>query len=283
MSNISIDGFPRPKAADEKISQNIQALFTDDLGKEVLSYFRSITIEAVSGPNISDAELRHLEGQRYLVVERPEWLPEKFNTPEDLVNSYSSLESKLGKSEEDLRTSIIEELETAATEGVPQAAGEYKVPEEYMAEGEELNYEFLEKYGEFAHKNGFNQEEFETGLQDIINMVPSGPNIEEETKKLGENANARIEAVGLWAQKFFPQELESEILRIGQTGDGVILLETVMNALNETPISSDAVSPSRLSQDDLNTMMKDPRYWNPTQRDPAFIKEVDEGFRKLFK
>ena len=67
MSNISIDGFPRPKAADEKISQNIQALFTDDLGKEVLSYFRSITIEAVSGPNISDAELRHLEGQRYLV------------------------------------------------------------------------------------------------------------------------------------------------------------------------------------------------------------------------
>lgn len=218
-----------------------------------------------------------------VAVERPEWLPEKFNTPEDLVNSYSSLESKLGKSEEDLRNSIIEELETAATEGVPQAAGEYKVPEEYMVEGEELNYEFLEKYGEFAHKNGFNQEEFETGLQDIINMVPSGPDIEEESKKLGENANARIEAVGLWAQKFFPQELESEILRIGQTGDGVILLETVMNALNETPISSEAVSPSRLSQDDLNTMMKDPRYWNPTQRDPAFIKEVDEGFRKLFK
>tara|TARA_R100000700_G_C3095937_1_gene95149 strand:+ start:413 stop:667 length:255 start_codon:yes stop_codon:yes gene_type:complete len=67
MSNISLDGFPRPKAADNKISQNIQALFTDDLGKEVLSYLRSITIESVSGANISDAELRHLEGQRYLV------------------------------------------------------------------------------------------------------------------------------------------------------------------------------------------------------------------------
>ena len=29
---------------------------------------RSITIDAVSGPNISDIELRHLEGQRYLVA-----------------------------------------------------------------------------------------------------------------------------------------------------------------------------------------------------------------------
>tara|TARA_E500000305_G_scaffold71530_1_gene57517 strand:+ start:168 stop:422 length:255 start_codon:yes stop_codon:yes gene_type:complete len=67
MTNISLDGFPRTKAVDNKISQNIQALFTDDLGKEVLSYLRSITIESVSGPNISDAELRHLEGQRYLV------------------------------------------------------------------------------------------------------------------------------------------------------------------------------------------------------------------------
>ena len=37
-------------------------------GTEVLKYLKSVTIEAVSGPNISDAELRHLEGQRYLVA-----------------------------------------------------------------------------------------------------------------------------------------------------------------------------------------------------------------------
>jgi hypothetical protein len=34
----------------------------------MLQYLKSITIEAVSGANISDAELRHLEGQRYLVA-----------------------------------------------------------------------------------------------------------------------------------------------------------------------------------------------------------------------
>jgi len=44
------------------------------------------------------------------VEARPEWLPEKFNTAEDLVSSYSNLESKLGKGEEELRESITKEM-----------------------------------------------------------------------------------------------------------------------------------------------------------------------------
>ena len=47
---------------------------------------------------------------------RPEWLPEKFNTPEDLVTSYSSLESKLGKGQDELRESIMGEIESEALE-----------------------------------------------------------------------------------------------------------------------------------------------------------------------
>ncbi len=65
--NLGLDGYPRGKEADEKISQDINALFKTPNGKQVLKYLRSITIEAVTGPNVSDAELRHLEGQRYLV------------------------------------------------------------------------------------------------------------------------------------------------------------------------------------------------------------------------
>jgi hypothetical protein len=68
MSNqLGIDNFPRAKQNDEKISKDIRALFRTPNGQEVLKYLRSITIEAVTGPAASDAELRHLEGQRYLV------------------------------------------------------------------------------------------------------------------------------------------------------------------------------------------------------------------------
>ena len=52
----------------EKISQNIRALFNTPNGQEVLKYLRSITVDVISGPNISDNELRHLEGQRYLIA-----------------------------------------------------------------------------------------------------------------------------------------------------------------------------------------------------------------------
>lgn len=65
--HLGVDNFPRPKEDDEKISRDLNSLFKTPNGKSVLKYLRSITIESVQGPNASDAELRHLEGQRYLV------------------------------------------------------------------------------------------------------------------------------------------------------------------------------------------------------------------------
>jgi len=66
--HLGVDGYPRSKDKDERISKDIESLFKTPNGKEVLKYLKSITVDAVSGPNISDAELRHLEGQRYLVA-----------------------------------------------------------------------------------------------------------------------------------------------------------------------------------------------------------------------
>jgi hypothetical protein len=65
--NIGIDGIQRPQNRDIEISQNIATIFSNPTGKEVLSYLRSITIEMVHGPNVTSEELRHHEGQRYLV------------------------------------------------------------------------------------------------------------------------------------------------------------------------------------------------------------------------
>jgi len=66
--NIGIDGVQRTIEIDTHISQNIAQIFESPTGKEVLRYLRSITIEMVNGPNVSTEELRHLEGQRYVVA-----------------------------------------------------------------------------------------------------------------------------------------------------------------------------------------------------------------------
>jgi hypothetical protein len=65
--NIGIDGIQRSSERDVQISQNFGQIFGSPTGKEVLKYLRSITIEMVHGPNVTTEELRHLEGQRYIV------------------------------------------------------------------------------------------------------------------------------------------------------------------------------------------------------------------------
>ena len=81
---VRLDGFNRNEDADNEISLVVSQVFNTVSGKEVLKYLRSITIEAVSGGNVSDAELRHLEGQRYLVgvIERRIKHAERIKTDE---------------------------------------------------------------------------------------------------------------------------------------------------------------------------------------------------------
>lgn len=65
--NVGVDGIQRPREKDRQISENIASLFTTATGNAVLKYLRSITIEMVNGPNVTTEELRHIEGQRYIV------------------------------------------------------------------------------------------------------------------------------------------------------------------------------------------------------------------------
>lgn len=65
--NIGIDGYQRKSEDDAIVSKNVAKIFESPTGKEVLRYLRSITIEMVNGPNVTTEELRHIEGQRYIV------------------------------------------------------------------------------------------------------------------------------------------------------------------------------------------------------------------------
>jgi len=65
--NIGLDGIQRSTDLDKQVSQNVAEVFSTPAGKEVLRYLRSITIEMVNGPNVTTEELRHIEGQRYIV------------------------------------------------------------------------------------------------------------------------------------------------------------------------------------------------------------------------
>ncbi len=63
----SIDGYSRSAEAEQILNKHFANVFKSDEAKEVLDYLKSITIEAVAGPNIDSNRLFHLEGMRFLV------------------------------------------------------------------------------------------------------------------------------------------------------------------------------------------------------------------------
>ena len=61
------DGYKRTRAEARQLDLRAARVFRGKDGELFLKYLRSITLEAVAGPEASDCALRHLEGQRYLV------------------------------------------------------------------------------------------------------------------------------------------------------------------------------------------------------------------------
>lgn len=218
-----------------------------------------------------------------VVSERPEWLPEKFKSPEELANSYASLEQRMGQGEEALRAKIIEEFETAAVENRPATVGDYELPE-IVDESLAVDNDLFKWWAQHSYDNGYSQDEFEAGIAKYAEFINAQqPDLDAERKKLGDNSQARIEAVDLWANKFFPEEYKDAVLQIGQTAQGVEALEYIMKQVGSASVGSDTQPVGQASEKDLRSMMLDEKYWNPVKRDPSYVQKVQEGFSKLYR
>tara|TARA_R100001460_G_scaffold458_3_gene2146 strand:- start:139 stop:894 length:756 start_codon:yes stop_codon:yes gene_type:complete len=237
----------------------------------------------------TQTELPAAEDRDFVVAEdleakpdRPEWLPEKYNSGEDLAKAYKELESKLGTKEEDLREKFLNEVQTEAYKDRPKTSGDYALPDDVIEEAV-IDTDFLKWWADHSFENGFSQEEFSNGLNKVINAIESTvPNATEELEKLGDNANSRIEAAALFANQFFPEDHMPSIERLTETADGVVVLEFIMEKMKDPSISSQADSPSKITEQGLREMMQDEKYWHPAKRNNDFINQVNEGFQKLY-
>tara|TARA_R110000782_G_scaffold47887_3_gene104961 strand:+ start:3380 stop:4108 length:729 start_codon:yes stop_codon:yes gene_type:complete len=214
--------------------------------------------------------------------ERPEWLPEKFKSAEDLASAYGSLESKIGQKEEDLRANFLKEIEEQAYADRPTEIGDYILPEG-LDEELAANNELLDWWANTAFENGYGQDEFKKGIEMYMSAINSDvPDFETELKRLGDNANARTEAVSLFANQFFPEEQLGAIERMCETADGVLALETIMESMRDGGPSSSGSSIGQINEAQLQQMMLDDRYHNPSKRDKDFVRQVEQGFKKLY-
>tara|TARA_R100001463_G_scaffold75376_1_gene129363 strand:+ start:83 stop:820 length:738 start_codon:yes stop_codon:yes gene_type:complete len=212
---------------------------------------------------------------------RPEGLPEKFGSWEDMAKSYSELESWKGKKEEDIKANVLQELETEAYANRPASAGDYQIPE-ILDEGEAATNPLLKWWADYSWDNGLSQDEFNEGITKWAEHNTSDePDLEEVKKDLGDNANQRVEAVQLFMNKFFPEEMQDAVALLGTSAEGIKALELIQRSMQQAQPNNQATTPAKQTIEDLMSKMKDPRYYDPARRDQAYVQEITNGFKTL--
>jgi hypothetical protein len=158
-------------------------------------------------------------------TDRPEWLPEKFKTGEDLAKGYAELEGKLGGAEK-----VPENYDFSKTAewGLNEFTDEQKTEAETVFKSYGLSQKqaegMLALYGD-SIKTAVGQIE-----QDYQSKYPS-PDLDMENKSLqrewGNDYGNNLEQV-----KAFTKNLPKELMQypIGETAEGVKMLYSMMQA-----------------------------------------------------
>ena len=249
--------------------------------------------------SVKQAEPDYTAQEEPVTTEMPEYLKgmDKFwNTEKGLVEveklseSYRNLEGKLGQRKEELSKELAKEHNEKALVDVPESPDAYKLnlPEgEYNDEQQNYMEEspVWQYFKQTAHENKMNQDE----VNSMVNMYMEAqkaelpdPNV--EMSALGDNANARIEAVQLWSKKHLDEEGYAAIEHLCSTAQGIQTMEQIMHTI-ATPSIGDlqgAAVSSAASDMDLKALMADPRYSDPNKRDIAYVNYVTEQFNKKY-
>jgi len=197
--------------------------------------------------------------------EAPEWFKSgKYKTVADQAKAYAGLESKLGAFTGAPETGYVVEL----PEGVPEDALDSEDP-------------LLVNFNNWAAEAGLSQEKHTELMGIYLNsMLDQQPSIEDEMKKLGNDAPQRVNDFTQWAKANFDDNEMIALQSLATTAEGFSILEKMRSMQRQTDVSApDNVKPvDSMSREAVYELVGDPRY----ETSPAFRKEVDEKFKKMF-
>jgi hypothetical protein len=213
--------------------------------------------------------------------DRPEWLPEKFKSPEDMANAYSELEKKMGAgANEDQQE---EEGETT---------NEEEQPDDSTKEDTNTNDVIVEASKEFFENDGVISEETyknlaEIGLpKELVDSYAAG----QQALQQSEEGNIKSVTEGNWdqmaewaANNLSPEEVETfdDIVQNGTVEQAKLATKGlyaqfkaengVTPKLVQGAVNGSSTMPFKSNQE-LARAMSDPRY---KSGDKSYHEEID--------
>ena len=232
---------------------------------------------------------------------RPDWMPERFWNSEEaaqtgdaqdariaaasrvMAGSFNELESKLKERKDSAIATYMEELKANVPESYALELGDDVVPE-----GVEMKLTdedpLVQWYRDIAKERNLSQEDF---TKDVAGFVKTMAEVvqqehEEAMKALGENAQKRIDAVDAYMAANAPEEVYSAMTAMSDDLNIVKIGEWFMEKIAETGRHAAGDGVDKLTEGDLNRMMADDRYRDPTHPDYAqWHEKVRKGWDQL--
>ena len=206
--------------------------------------------------------------------DRPEWLPEKFQSAEDLAKAYSELESKLGTTPEE--TSEVENVEEAAREVVENAGMDFEAMSSEFWENQTLSDDTYDK----LNNAGIPSHIVDAFIDGQMAVADKARNDAFATVGGEQNYNEMVE----WAVNNLNEQEVRAYNAAVESGDpnatklaisGLNAQYRMDNGQEPNLISGEAKAASSGSYQsvaELTAAMSDPRY----QRDSAYRKSVSD-------
>jgi len=211
-------------------------------------------------------------------ADRPEWLPEKFQSAEDLADAYKELEGKLGQPKEEETAAESEEGEQEPTKVDGWQTKIEPFTKEYAEKGE-LTEESFNKLNEMGYPREL-VESYMAG-QEALGRVGSVQENEILSKVGGQEAYAEMTE---WARDNLSEVELQSYNKTMDGGDGgaaelaVMGLQARFQAANSTPnlLTGEAKGGGKgkaiRSNSELIELMSDPRY----EKDAAYREDIQK-------
>jgi hypothetical protein len=214
-------------------------------------------------------------------TERPEWLPEKFKSAEDMANAYSELEKKLGQpaSEEQQEEEPQQTEETEDENDKPEAGN-------YNEAVVEASQEFFQNDGQLSEETYQKLEK--VGLpRDLVDSYAAGQQalLQSEEAQIKGVAGGEYDQMAEWANEHLPSEevdAFDEAVTSGSVQQAKLAVQGLyaryQNSTGSRPktlvqgaVSGTSTMPFK-SMQELARAQSDPRY---RSGDKAYHQEID--------
>ena len=215
-------------------------------------------------------------------VDRPEWLPEKFKSPEDMAQAYSELEKKMGQGT----------TEEQAAETTEDNEGDVQDDESDDNENADYNAVVVDASKEFFENDGQLSEETyeklaEAGLpKELVDSYAAGQQalLQSEEGEIKSVANGQFDAMAEWANDNLQQEeidAFDDIVTTGTKEQAKFAVKSLYDRYTQANGSSPRLVQGAVtggstmpfkSMQELARAQSDPRY---KSGDKAYHEEID--------